>query len=155
MTNVYSHVTTTTSSRRLSPSLQKLLRAPLSSIPSPSPPLGSHRPVNCHQLGLFCSLLGRQLCYRPALVSWGWHNKCPQTWWLKAAEMYSLKSQRPEICGRGVSRAAVFWKLGGESVRTPPPHVAASHPWHPGFIDASLLSVPPLSHGLCLHMAFL
>ena len=38
------------------------------------------------------------------IVSWGCHNKVPQTRWLKTIETLSLTVLRPEALNQGVSR---------------------------------------------------
>ena len=65
------------------------------------------------------------------LVSWGCHNKLPQTWCLKTTEVCFLQFLRLEVQRQGVLRAMFPLKALGRILPCLlQPLTATSNPWH-------------------------
>lgn len=93
-------------------------------------------------------------------ISWGCHNKGPQTGWFKAPGMYCLMTWRLEVWNWCQQSHALFDTCKEESFCAPSWLLGvASDPWHPWFAAAASLQSPPLpSHDFlvcpCVHMEF-
>lgn len=79
----------------------------------------------------FVSLLQCQVPQQTILVSCSWCNKLPQTWWLKATEIYCLTVLEPGLQNQDAGSALFLLRALREN---PSCHfqlvVAAGHPWH-------------------------